>query len=418
LQDGGVLRLHLGASDYFAFQVPAASPAGHYVDPSPQAHQTLTAANNCKVTLGAGNLATLGASGGTVGDFADSLGVKSTSEGNGQSCGRMDTLTQILGLGLGSASTMSDKLIDFAEIDIEGKFNANLQIKGYAVDGGACPPSNDTNLVKTENYNLTAGSDSGPDSGDGDNYRLRFPKFGLDGSGNASVPTFTAVDCLTFKATSGGTSLEGGSDGTKAICLDPLEHCTTSLGQTIDDTTAGAATNTSDSLFHLIEADGVLTCTDNGSNGVTQGGDGTPETTLERFDNVSGPCVPIPYDQDSSVSDGGSCNPADPTFAQCIFFFKDLLGQQAQFVWTVTWEPEPGTYQESATQFDFGAGFHDISLCDPDNGDTDTLPQLSGDDPFCVFDTHTVLVGGDPGAPMVQVTEKYYGVNDPGGARH
>jgi hypothetical protein len=257
------------------------------------------------------------------------------------------------------------------------------------------------------------GSDSGPDSGDGDNYRLRFPKVGT-----------TAVNCLVFKAVTGSSSLEGGADGTGAC--DALDGCVEpSLGQSIDDNPNANPpinTTTSDSLFHLVEADGALDCDDNGTNGVTQGGDGTPKTTIERFDNVDGStCTPIPFLQDSSVSNGtDNCQPSDPTFAQCILFQKDLLGQQAQFVWTVVWEPEPGQYQESATEFDFGAGFNAVQLCNPDDGDLDSLPELPDNgDPFCVFDTHTVLDGAGPGGePFVVVTEKYYGVNDPGGARH
>src|SRR4029450_4375331 len=53
---------------------------------------------------------------------------------------------------------------------------------------------------------------------------------------------------------------------------------------------------TTDTLFHLIDADGILACGDT----VTQGGSGgtTPASSLERLDNDSGSCVPIPYNLD------------------------------------------------------------------------------------------------------------------------
>lgn len=402
LGNAGVLRLRLGATDNWRFQVPASSPPGHYVDGS-LSSQSIGVSNGCRLSPTTGNLVALSATGGNVGFVSDSIGVRGNNEGNGQPCGRIDSPPgQTLTLDLGS--DLSGKMIDFAEIDTELKFGATLVIKGYAVDGA------DVTQVGQQQEYSSVGSDSGPDSADGDNYRIRFPKTGT-----------TAVNRLVFSIkTTGGASLEGGADGTRALCVDPLENCSGSLGQTIDDT-ATTDTTTSDSLFHLVEADGVLSCTDNGSNGVTQGGDGTPQTTIERFSNVDGgTCTPIPFNQDSSVSGTEACaTGSSGDFAQCIVFQKDLLGQQAQFVWTVAWAPEPGTYQESPTEFDFGAGFNPITLCNPDDNDADTLPELSGNgDPFCVFDTHTVLVGGDPGAPMVQVTEKYYGVNDPGGSRH
>ncbi len=105
---------------------------------------------------------------------------------------------------------------------------------------------------------------------------------------------------------------------------------------------------------------------------------------------------------------------------------KDLLGQNAQFFWTVTWAPESGEYMETETEFDFGFGFQKLQLCLADGTDAGTFPDLppkaagspagSPDpDPWCVVKTTTEL---NAATGLVTVTEKYFGSGDPGGARH
>ncbi len=107
-------------------------------------------------------------SGSKLGLVADGLGVKINSEGNGQSCGRADGTAQVLTLAL--AGPVADREIDFAELDIEGKFNAQVRAELY-LDGV---------LMHTEDLPTGSRSDSGPDSGDNDNYRWRLP---AEGSG-------------------------------------------------------------------------------------------------------------------------------------------------------------------------------------------------------------------------------------------
>jgi uncharacterized repeat protein (TIGR01451 family) len=167
----------------------------------------------------------------------------------------------------------------------------------------------------------------------------------------------------------------------------------------------------------------AITCDENNGEGeeggVTQGGDGTPLTTLERFDNADGStCVPIPFNQDS---DNGEEICDIGTFAtQCILLQKDLLGQEeAQFMWTVVWTPEEGEYPVHPTQFDFGDGFVDLQRCLEDGDDVEgegepKLPELPSSDPWCIVDsssTLNVLTG------KMEVTERYYGKGDPTGRR-
>ena len=393
LQDAGVLRLALGAQDNLKFHEPNLAPPPTYQTVA-SATQSISTSSGCRLALSGPSLVSFSAlpSNRFPGFFSNSIGVGGAGEGTGQPCGLIDpgqTLTMNLSTGL------AGKVIDFAEIDLEMKFGGAVTVTGYLVQNGT------PTLVGSETYSST-GSDSGPDSGDGDNYRVRFPRSGT-----------TAVNRLVFSVgASGSGSLEGGADGTGACDAADAAACGTfSLGQTL---------STTDTLFHLIEVDGVLDCTTN--NTATQGGDGTPSSTLTRLENVDGAtCTPIPYNLDSSVDD---CEDLDSL--QCILLQKDLLGQNAQFFWHVVWVPEPGEYQEAETEFDYGFGFQPLQLCLEDDGDADSFPELppkaagspagSPDpDPWCVVSTSTTL---DPDTGLVTVEETYFGANDPAGRRN
>jgi hypothetical protein len=382
LTNGGVLQLHLGASDSFGFRdADSSQPTGYSTSLSQT--QAIGNGSGCRLSPTSGSLVSLSSapSGSSVGFVSDAIGVRTNSEGNGQPCGRIDAPGQALTMDL----NLAGKVIDYAELDIELKFGGTVMVNGY-LDG--------TQVGAPATYS-SVGSDSGPDSGDGDNYRVRFPRSG-----------FTAVDRLVFSivGSTGGASLEGGADGTQPCDPADAGECGpvgSSLGQTL---------TTNDSLFHLINADGILDCGDSASQtnaGIT--------TTVARLDNVSGNCTPIPYNQDSS----GTCTGG---FLQCIFLQKDLDGQQVQFFWTVTWAPEDPAYLVHPTQFDFGdgRGFVDLQICGPSTGLVS--PPIPGfpsffptpsSDPWCVVDTQTNL---QPDGQVV-VTETYFGQNDPSGHR-
>ena len=381
LTNGGVLQLHLGASDFFGFR----DAVGTGYATSFSQTQAIGTSSGCRLALTPpSSLATFSSSAQTPsfpGFVGDAIGVRTNSEGNGQPCGRIDAPGQVLTMDL----KLAGKVIDYAEMDIELKFGGSVTVTGFL--GGSPVPG------ATAQY-TSLGSDSGPDSGDLDNYRVRFPRTG-----------FTTVDRLVFSidGSAGGASLEGGADGTQAC--DPTDpgECGTvgsSLGLTLPST---------DSLFHLINVDGVLDC----GESATQTNAGIT-TTVVRLDNVGGAtCTPIPYNQDSS----GTCTGG---FLQCIFLQKDLDGQPVQFFWKVTWAPEPAAYMVHVTQFDFGAGYVDLQICGPSTGPVD--PPILGfpsffptpsSDPWCVVDTQTNL---QPDGQVV-VTETYFGQNDPTGHR-
>lgn len=396
LANAGVLRLRLGdAQDHFRYEPPTGSPIQT---------QSISEGSQCRVSLGSPSLVSFPGGPATPypGFFGDAIGVRG-SGGTGSPCSRIDpgeTLTMELGPAL------SGKFVDFAEIDMEGKFGAIYKIEGYAVTASS------TKLVTTATYETApGGSDSGPDSGDGDNFRVRFPKTGFTAFNRLQISIVGSV---------GSASLEGGDDGTMPCKVPECDPAlgTPSLGLTLTDDDL-VADGTTDSLFHLIQADGVLAC---GETAPPQGGGGTPLNSLKRLANATGPpeeCIAIPFDLDSSV------NPTN----QLTVLLKNLGGQNAQFEWTVTWAPEFGTYMEAETEFDFdGDGeFHQIQLCLPDGtvGPADGFPDLPlsleepapARDPWCVKFTSTTLITGGPDNGKVVVMETYFGKGDPTGRR-
>jgi hypothetical protein len=402
LPNAGVLRLRLGSQDNFKFEPVSGENA-----PPPQ---SITTQGGCGLAPASGPLVAFSAAGNgnaSTGFVGDAIGVK-TGGSTGQPCGQIsgsETLTMKLGSGL------AGKFIDFAEIDLELKQQGAVTITGGVMEGNTFTP-----VGAPETYS-SVGPDSGPDSGDNDNYRVRFPKSGT-----------TAVNALRFSVGSAGSgSLEGGSDGTTpcdgfmsdGVTPDPNEAgCqTSSLGLTLSDPAPDPQPGTTDTLFHLIEADGVLDCGDT----VTQTNNGIT-TTIGRGANAS--CTPIPYNLDASQNTE-DCNPDEASFLQCIFFQKDIDVQQAQFFWRVEWAPEEGSYMEEPTEFDFGDGngFVTLQLCGPSTGPVvPAFPEGSGlptfyptpsSDPWCVVDTQTEL---QPDGKVV-VTEVFFGQFDPTGRR-
>ena len=387
LNDGGVLRLKLGTTDEWRFQPTAGSTASNQT-------QSVAPGSGCGLNAASltGALAKLTADNGSVGFVSDSLGVRGAGEGTGTPCGRIDGSQKLnveLGTAFTSPSSGSKRVADFAELDIEGKFNAVFTITGSFGSS-----------TRTEVYDTTSGgSDSGPDSGDGDNFRIRFPHTGKF--------LFTK---LTIAVTSGGASLEGGSDGTMPG----------TYGSTILDGPGVPPTATTDSLFHLIKYDTALAC---GST-ETQTGSGVPTNSLQRVENEgSANCTgssPVLIDLEAFPS-GPDCSTD-----QCVSLRKDLMGQTAQFFWTVTWTPEETSLPVNVTQFDFGdgSGFRDIQWCLADDGDTDSYPELpptaSQDDPpgavdpWCLTSQHSDLGAG---TGQLTVRETYFGLGDPGARR-
>jgi hypothetical protein len=385
----GVLRLHLGAGpdDRFIWQSPPGSTAG-------QITQGIAPSGLCGLQLQApdpagADLVSLSPSpnNASVGFVSDGIGVRTSGEGTGP-CGRIDgnqKLTLQLSSRIAPTTGVTKAAADFAELDMEGKFNAIFTIKG-SLNGG-------TSLTQTYN---TMGGDSGPDSGDGDNYRVRFPKTGR-----------FLFNSLEISVSSGAVSLEGGADGTQPCDSTLANECLAdgSLGETLDETT--------DSLIHVVQYDTLLNCND---PAFVQGGGTIPENSLLRVNNESGTCTAVPIDLDASIS--GS--------EQLVSLRKDLMGQQAQFFWTVTWTPEDKTLPVKVTQFDFGdgTGYRNIQWCLADDGDDDSFPELpftastsdpaNAKDPWCLTSQHSDL---GHGSGKLTVKETYFGLGDPGAKR-
>ena len=419
LQDAGVLRLRLapGSQDSFKYEPPAPGSASTQAIPTPQTGCALSPAASAALV----SFSATGNGNASPGFVADAMGVK-TGGSTGQPCGQISG-TEKLTMNLGG--DLDGLLIDFAEIDLELKQQGAVTITGYVVKNNV-----PTQVGAPQTYS-SVGPDSGPDSGDNDNYRVRFPKSGT-----------TAVNRLVFSVGSAGSgSLEGGADGTtpcdgfqsNGTTPDPNEAgCQTfSLGKTLSDPAPDPQPGTTDSLFHLVAADGILDC---GDTAPTEGGeDGTPASTLERLDNSTtdpndpNVCVPIPFNQETGPGIQG-CHEGSP---QCVLLEKDLLGQDAQFMWEINWGPETGSWPETVTQFDynFDEAFTDIQLCLADDGsdpgdDVDGFPELpptadteddpAAVDPWCLVDSHTEL---DFETGLVNLIEMYYGGGDPTGRR-
>jgi len=234
----GVLRLHLGADDYFQW-VKSGLPT--------QTHtQAISGKNNCSFTLGNPTLVDVTAlqppSSAVPGLVADGFGVKVQGEGNGQPCGRFDAPDQTLVLRL--AGLLADKDMVSAEIDLEAKFGATIDIALWR--DGVLKAS----FVWPRDFIDPGRADDGPDSGDLDNFRLQIPP-----TDDASNPIY--FDEIRFTPSAGAGSLEGGADGTKA-CADLLDPPDEDCSEPIIDPSSLYG---SDTLFELVDVyDGEIEC--------------------------------------------------------------------------------------------------------------------------------------------------------------
>jgi hypothetical protein len=317
-----------------------------------------------------------------AGLVSGSIGVRSTapgaSEGKGEPCGRIDGLQQALKVDLlGGAATGF-------ELDVEAKFNADLEVVLTQSDG--------TSITGTFVTSAESGSDNGPDSGDGDNYLVT--------SSDLNVPDAFPISSFTVqpaRSSGGAVSLEGGSDYTTPTEAGPWGFA---LGKTVTIIEIGAL------------GTGLLDCGDVDSV------EGVVLTRLAT--NADGSdCVPIPYSlsRDRDV----------------VTFAKDLLtGQEAaQFTLQVTWEPElapsPGYSVTTGTQINYGQGFgeEDLEWCvggvdgfiDPEalalpegvDADAGTLEQEG----WCVVSQTNAIYGPSDAGQTIEVVETFYGVGDP-----
>jgi hypothetical protein len=158
--------------------------------------QTISGKNNCTVTFGGSQLLVFTPGGGQLGFVKDGFGVKSTGDGTGEPCGRVEASDgETIAVSLGSA--LNGYLMTAIDVDLELKFNAAVDVIF----------KHDSATVATfTGFTGSGGSDDGPDSGDGDNFRFAYP-----GEGDEPV----LFDTVIFAPTAGAMSLEGGADGTE-----------------------------------------------------------------------------------------------------------------------------------------------------------------------------------------------------------
>jgi hypothetical protein len=358
LPDGGVVRLHLGPSDYFRFDAPDGS--GGYTPGTPAPISVA----QCAATTSGVMAVQVGPASGHLGLVADGLGVRVGGEGQGQRCGQVNGTGESLSLTL--TGSLGGMFMDRTELDIEGKFDATVRAELYQGSELAGVETLDTGVL----------SDSGPDSGTDDNYRWVIP------APDAAPVLFDRLLLRVDPSTpNGGFSLAGGAEGTA-----PAPG---GLGETL---------GTSDSLFHLVGADGELDCGDQASTDAA----GAPSATVERLDNVDGDpddCEAVVYALDSGLEGE----------TQFVFLGKDLAAQaqlRPAFRLTIEWLPEAATYPVvRTTQLDTGSGPEPAVWC----GGTPDAPELPLDKLWCLS-RQTVVSAG---TGLIQVTEGFYGAGDP-----
>jgi uncharacterized repeat protein (TIGR01451 family) len=126
-----------------------------------------------------------------IGLVEDGMGVNEKGNGNGQDCGRVDVLgsgdSEALTLSLGSL--IAGQMIGSVDFDFEAKFDARVRIDFLR----------GTSIIDTKEFDLSDGSDSGPDSKFRDKYTVL-----------ASTPE-GLFDGVRISMVSGGVSLEGGA---------------------------------------------------------------------------------------------------------------------------------------------------------------------------------------------------------------
>jgi len=357
LPDEGVLRLHLDSDvDQFLYE-PASGPAQTQEITVTGCAATLSTSGSTLVTM-----SVLPTPKGSLGLFDDGLGVKTKGNGgNGQPCGRADGPDEALMVTL--AGSLADKEIVFAELDIEGKFNVAVDATLY-LDG--------TVVANAEPLLTGEASDSGPDSGDGDNYRWVIDEGVL----------FDAILLSVSPTTPDGAfSLEGGADGTAPG----------SLGIT-------------DSVFKLTDVDGFIPCGDS----TISVGDGVvdPMASFVRGDDDAknpDPCsILIGYNLDSTSS------ASDQTVS-----FEFETEEAPSWFGDFTWAPETAVVPVPATQVDgtdleWCSGFSGV-----DGSTGDPLPIMPAGESWCLVTQNTILLVDG----TMQVTQTIYGSTDPSFAR-
>ena len=305
------------------------------------------------------------------------------------------TLTMSLGSGL------SGKLINYAEIDLELKFGATVRVTGL-LNGTPVGRTGDLHVDRLGLGSGLGGRRQLPDP---------LPEVGHD-----------VRDQIDFEIGSTGEPRHSRVEPTEpvpATCDAMRRHASRpvnfSLGQTLD---------TTDSLFHLVEVDGVLDCPSGTDRQATRARTGAVRASWIALENVGGAaCTPIPFNLDSGPAWTSRLHPRLASSASCCR--RTCWARTTQFFWTVTWDArDRATTRRQPTQFDFGPTVPASPALPGADADGDGLPQLPPDAsrttgtrsiPWCIIDTHDAT--STRSRVSMTVTETYFGGGDPGGKR-
>ena len=349
--------------------------------PTDTSQATITEAVTVNGKCGAattGSLLTITAAGGSqgLGLVTRGLGVRqkntcSAAEGR---LGGSERLAVALGTAFGP-----DVFVVDAELDMEGKFNAGLNL---SLDGAA-----------PIGRPLASSSDNGPDSGIGDNDRV------LLSTSQSDVSAFRSV---TLAASGGELALEGGGDATygqyaAAGKVGPL----------------GTAAGTADTILRLVrvkEFADDLSCDE--TRAATVVGGSASGATVTRLENVG----------------GGACEDVGVTFEvldEGVLLDKGTRGlatgtvQSVQANVEIVWAAQPAQVPLPAREINFDptdpAGWETVAWCTAWDPMTQTAVHPAdarfpgGVLPWCLVEEHVELQSD---GTVVQI-QLYDGAGDP-----
>lgn len=366
--DKGRLDLYTGDSGY---TVTWYQPNGV----AAPAKQILTIDAKCNVGFSGPNYISITQTGGTtqggisgIGAVSHGLGIKTKTNCSTEQGQIVEGQKLKISVGNFFGSTVQ---IAFAEVDIEGKRNAKVEVFYSA------GPS-ETRLLEKNS------SDNGPDSGPNDNNIVRLPKAGTR---NTSSLEFAPV---MGGSNSPAISIEGGGDGQVLV---------NSFG-------------TNASTFSLVGAfDGELFC-----DGTTPsvGGSTTMQGIFKRLANLdNATCILKPYNL--SVNASGDILTFDPEDAAS-------GDQDAAYSGKISAPPKPSANPTGAKlKYDpeLDGSFADMKWCLTATIGTDgyvttaDLPPNAGpspyDEPWCIAAENTAIVSGS----KIRTTWTVYGHDDP-----
>ena len=365
----GVLRLHLAGSGGTVTFTPTGAV-------SPTAMQTISATGKCAATTTNGPLVVLSSTGGTqgLGLVNNGLGVRQkntcgTAEGR---LGGTEKLTLALGTAFGDHDLIAD-----AELDVEGKFNASVDV---SLNGGP-----------VVNRTLLSASDNGPDSGVGDNDRV------VLSSGQPGVKLFRT---MTLAAHTGEVSLEGGGDGSYAQFA-----ASGKVGS------LGAQLATGDTLLRVVhEFADDLSCGES-RDGTLIGGSATSAEVTRLENDGGGECedvgVTIEILEEGVLLDKGTTGLATGA------------PQDVNALVDIVWTARPAEVPMPAREINFEpgdpAGWETVQWCESWDPVTETAvhpPDArfpSGVLPWCLVDDEVEL---QEDGTVVQI-QRYHGEGDP-----